>query len=201
MPESLPVPDSLLSQRKQSEGEYRDEHKAPEFMALNARGQMPALVDGDVIVCESLAALLYLEIAYPEHPLLPSGSRERALVYQRMLESSNLQEKAVAVISLKQRSDPKPDPADMQRAMEALQAELKLWDNHTKDGFVAGSEFTLADTATGPIVLAFQRYGASFKDYPKLARYDETLRARSAFHKTSPPQWKKSPNPDWLSDF
>ena len=25
-----------------------------------------------------------------------------------------------------------------------LQAELKLWDNHTKDGFVAGSEFTLA---------------------------------------------------------
>ena len=43
---------------------------------------MPALVDGDVIVCESLAALLYLEIAYPEHPLLPSGSRERALVSQ-----------------------------------------------------------------------------------------------------------------------
>ena len=25
-----------------------------------------------------------------------------------------------------------------------LQAELKLWDDHTKDGFVAGSEFTLA---------------------------------------------------------
>ena len=51
-------------------------------MALNARGQMPALVDGDVIVCESLAALLYLENAYPEHPLLPSGSKERALVSQ-----------------------------------------------------------------------------------------------------------------------
>ena len=26
----------------------------------------------------------------------------------------------------------------------AAQAELKLWDDHTKDGFVAGSEFTLA---------------------------------------------------------
>ena len=51
-------------------------------MALNPRGQMPALVDGDIIVCESLAALLYLESAYPEHPLLPSSSKERALVSQ-----------------------------------------------------------------------------------------------------------------------
>ena len=49
-------------------------------MALNPRGQMPALVDGDVVVCESLAALLYLENAYPEHRLLPSGRKERALV-------------------------------------------------------------------------------------------------------------------------
>ena len=43
-------------------------------MALNPRG--------DVIVCESLAALLYLDDTYPEHPLLPSGSKERALVSQ-----------------------------------------------------------------------------------------------------------------------
>ena len=49
-------------------------------MALNPRGQMPALVDGDVVVCESLAALLHLDNAYPEHPLLPSGRKERALV-------------------------------------------------------------------------------------------------------------------------
>ena len=57
-----------------------EEHKGPEYLALNPRGQIPTLVGGDIVVCESLAALLYLEETYPEHPLLPSGRKERALV-------------------------------------------------------------------------------------------------------------------------
>ena len=57
-----------------------EEHKGPEIMALNPRGQVPTLVDGDVIICESVAALLYLEDAYPEHTLLPSDKKERASV-------------------------------------------------------------------------------------------------------------------------
>ena len=57
-----------------------EEHKAPEYLAINPRGQLPSLVDGDIVVCESLAALLYLDEAYPEHPLLPSERKERALV-------------------------------------------------------------------------------------------------------------------------
>lgn len=57
-----------------------EEHKGPEIMALNPRGQVPNLIDGDIIICESLAALFYLEDAYPEHKLLPSGKKERAEV-------------------------------------------------------------------------------------------------------------------------
>lgn len=57
-----------------------EEHKEPEYLALNPRGQMPILVDGDIVVSESLAALLYLDEAYPKHPLLPSDKRRRALV-------------------------------------------------------------------------------------------------------------------------
>ena len=57
-----------------------EEHKGPEVMAVNPRGQVPVLVDGDIVVCESVAALLYLEDAYPEHALLPSDKKERAAV-------------------------------------------------------------------------------------------------------------------------
>ena len=57
-----------------------EEHKEPEYLALNPRGQMPILIDGDTVVCESLASLLYLDEAYPEHPLLPSDRQQRALV-------------------------------------------------------------------------------------------------------------------------
>ena len=58
------------------------EHKGPEVTAINPRGQVPTLVDGTVVVCESVAALLYLEDAYPEHKLLPTDGRERAAVSQ-----------------------------------------------------------------------------------------------------------------------
>ena len=41
-------------------------------MAMNPRGQVPVLKDGDRVVCESLASLMYLEAAYPDKPMLPA---------------------------------------------------------------------------------------------------------------------------------
>ena len=57
-----------------------EEHKDPEYLAVNPRGQMPTLIDGDIVVCESLAALFYLEDAYPHHPLMPGNRMDRAVV-------------------------------------------------------------------------------------------------------------------------
>lgn len=43
-----------------------------EYLAINPRGQVPALVDGDVRIYESVAIVEYLERRYPEPPLIPS---------------------------------------------------------------------------------------------------------------------------------
>ena len=45
-------------------------HKTPEVLKLNPRGQVPVFKDGDVLVNESLAAIQYLEEAYPEPCLM-----------------------------------------------------------------------------------------------------------------------------------
>lgn len=42
----------------------KNEHKTPEFLAINPNAKMPALVDGDVKVWESLAVLVYLGEKY-----------------------------------------------------------------------------------------------------------------------------------------
>ena len=61
------------------------EHKSPEVVALNPRGQVPTFVDQGVAVHESMAILQYLENVYPEPPLIPSDRAEkgqvRVLVY------------------------------------------------------------------------------------------------------------------------
>lgn len=57
------------------------EHKAPEFTALNPRGQTPALqLDDGTVIAESVAICRYLEGLHPEPPLFGTGAKEQALI-------------------------------------------------------------------------------------------------------------------------
>lgn len=56
------------------------EHRAEAYLDVNPQGLVPALVEDGHVLAQSLAILEYLEEAYPEPPILPSGLRERAYV-------------------------------------------------------------------------------------------------------------------------
>jgi maleylacetoacetate isomerase len=58
----------------------RNEHRAPDYLALNPQGLIPALgVDGATL-SQSLAIIEYLNDLYPEPPLLPTDPLARAQV-------------------------------------------------------------------------------------------------------------------------
>ena len=54
------------------------EHLRPEFLAVNPAGRIPVLVDGDLVISESVAIVLYLAEKYPAKQLLPTGVKQRA---------------------------------------------------------------------------------------------------------------------------
>lgn len=57
------------------------EHKSEEFLAINPRGQIPALqLDDGTVIAESVAICRYLEALHPEPPLFGTGALEQALV-------------------------------------------------------------------------------------------------------------------------
>ena len=57
------------------------EHKADAFIALNPRGQTPALQrDDGSVIAESVAICRYLEGLHPQQPLFGTGPKEQALV-------------------------------------------------------------------------------------------------------------------------
>ncbi|KAG5538557.1 hypothetical protein RHGRI_019215 [Rhododendron griersonianum] len=60
----------------------KGEHLTPEFEKLNPLHLVPVLVDGDFVVSDSYAILMYLEEKYPENALLPVDLRLRALNLQ-----------------------------------------------------------------------------------------------------------------------
>jgi maleylacetoacetate isomerase/maleylpyruvate isomerase len=56
------------------------EHRVPAYMAVNPQGLVPALVEDDHVVAQSLAILEYLDEVYPEPPMLPADPFDRAYV-------------------------------------------------------------------------------------------------------------------------
>lgn len=66
----------------------KGEHKTPEFLALNPFGQVPLLVDGDVILSDAQAILVYIASRYGNEQWLPMDAVSLARVVRWLSTSA-----------------------------------------------------------------------------------------------------------------
>jgi glutathione S-transferase len=59
--------------------------QTPEYLAINPAGKVPALVDGDFVLTESVAIVIYLAEKYPQKGLLPTDLKLRTQLNRWML--------------------------------------------------------------------------------------------------------------------
>lgn len=169
----------------------RGEHRSAEMLAMNPRGTIPVLRDGDVAVHETLAILAYLEHAYPQIPLLPAGqARARALT--RFHESDNLKARGMQLFAYLMRTpDEERDSARVREMSDALRDELAHWERYYGEAaWAAGDALSLADLVVFVYVATAGHLGLSLAErYPGLARFDERMRARPSVRETWPATW------------
>ena len=61
------------------------EHCKPEFLELNPAAKIPVLVDGNLVLNESAAIVLYLAEKYPDRGFIPTDPKLRADFYRWIL--------------------------------------------------------------------------------------------------------------------
>lgn len=65
------------------------EHKSPAFLGLNPFGEIPVLVDGDLVLRDSQAITIYLARRFGGDQWLPTSPRDLALVMQWVSTAAN----------------------------------------------------------------------------------------------------------------
>lgn len=171
-------------------------HKTEEALKRNPRGQVPTLTDGDIVVCESIAAIIYLEETYSDKgtPLLPSldQPKHRALVWQRTMEVNNLATALTALLKYTMGGQA-ADEDTLAKAWGDLEKEVARWETMLateKTQYIAGPTFTLADVTLVPSVSFLTRGNMDMAKYPCLQNYINIMQARPTVAQTVPPHWK-----------
>ena len=166
--------------------------RSAKFLALNPRGQVPVLVDGDFVLCESGAIVEYLEEKWPEPRLLPGGARERARVRQLVLDSHFYFDTAFR--NIEPSGDEKgPSPERIKKLADEV-----VWIERALTGdYLAGSQLTLADFTLYPMLALMRRLAGRFEIKPLLealgprtAAWMKRIETLPYYQRTYPPHWK-----------
>ncbi|MEN3951169.1 glutathione S-transferase family protein [Iodidimonas sp. SYSU 1G8] len=126
----------------------RGEHKSPWFLAINPAGKLPALIDGDLVLSESMAIVLYLGEKYPEKGLIPTDPAERARFNSWVMFTATELEQPLWRIARNTSLYPenKRQESDVALAREDFREMAAVLERHlTSRDFLVGETATAAD--------------------------------------------------------
>jgi len=159
----------------------RGENRAPEYLAVNPMGKVPALKHGGVVITEAAAICAYLADEFPQAGLnVPIGDPRRGVYLKWLFFGPSCVEPAMT-----DRAFPRKEEA--RRAMLGYGDFDTVMDVVAKavapGPYLIGERFTAADVIVG----ATLRWGMMFKlipERPEFTAYTARLAARPALQRS-----------------
>lgn len=159
---------------------------SPGFLAVNPMGQIPAMVDGDLTLTESLAITLHIA-RRAGGPLAPATDAEAALMEQWALFAISSVEGPALEIAFAA-ADKAANGPEAQAIIAVSAEKLRRpfarleHDLQGKDWLMAG-RFTAADIVVEECVRYAQGHAVLFDEFPNLKAWVARCQARPAFQK------------------
>lgn len=158
-------------------------HKSLKFRGLNPAGTLPVLVDGDLILTESTAMLVYLAQASGRTWLGDATPAQAAQVQHWLAFSARLG----ASLGMARLHDMLLYPGDIDALRRAGVEALRELEAHLTEARFAGRIYltgdtpTIADIACFPNVALAPDGGVNLDDYPSIRLWSRAIRALPGF--------------------
>lgn len=184
----------------------KGEQKSEQYLAINPRGKVPALKDGEFVVYESIAIMAYLDEKHPDPSLFGASAQQRAHTWQRVFELMNYVALPIddGLVRPLYRGKASELSEQLKTEAEATHQTLKWLDNLLEDNpFLAGNEVGAADIAILPNLMGLKRAGARDDarhlglgldsvdaSYPALGRWFAQMEKIKGYDDAYPPHWR-----------
>lgn len=161
---------------------YGPDSKGADYLSINPNGRIPALVDGDLRLFESMAINLYLAKRYGG-ALYPSSPGEEALAWQWSIWAISEIEPLQMQIVVQKLFTPedKRNPKVTENAARGLQRPLKVLDNALEGrSWLIGDAFSVADLNVASVMHLMQMVGFTYSEHTNVQRWADACYARPA---------------------
>lgn len=177
--------------------------RTPAFLAINPRGKVPAIQDGDFTLAESHAILAYLDRKYPSPPLYGTNPEDAGRIALAIADFESYLRDAASTVNRWLFGD-KPKTPDVEAAQQALLAELARFEARLGAGpWLVGDTPTAADLVWFPTLRTFVRAGVRNEaratemglyplatTFPNIGAWIARVEALPGYDKTFPPHWR-----------
>lgn len=161
----------------------------PEFLAVSPFAKIPVLDDDGFVLPDSTAIALYLDARYPEPALIPAAAQARGRAIWLDEFADTILAEAAIKVQMSRIVGPRflrrPVDEDMARAGEAeLPRALDYLESVApEEGWLLGTDFTLADISVGVALRAAEFVGClgDAAARPRMAAWFERLKARPSW--------------------
>lgn len=171
----------------------KNENLGAAFKKLNPQGLVPALVDGDLVLTQSVAIIEWLEERYPAPALLPADVNDRAHVRAlaaivgcdiHPINNKRILDTLRAKFGADEAAINTWCGTWIAAGFEALESLLQN-DKH-RGAFCFGNTPGLADVYLIPQVESARRFKVDLSPYPAIEAIDKACSALDAFARAAP---------------